>query len=73
MVSYLRIFLYVLRAAAAIGLLISSIITLVVLLDLSFKLGFGYPWWTVFIVIPIVMFFIFVMRGANTALKSVRP
>jgi hypothetical protein len=70
MVTYYRVFLHVLRIAAVIGLLVSSIITLIVLLDLVIRLGFGYPWWTVFIVTPTAAFFFLVARVASKALKA---
>jgi hypothetical protein len=72
MVTYLRAFFYVLRTAAIIGFIKSSIITMVVVLDLSLKLGFGYPWWTVFITVPGVIFSVLVMHGANKALKMAK-
>ena len=73
MTSYLLVFCHVLRAAAIIGLVISLIISLCVFLDLSLKLGFGYPWWATLIVIPTVVFFAVVASAANKSLKMTRP
>jgi hypothetical protein len=56
MVGYLRVFLYILRAAAVLGLLVSSIINLIVVLDLL-GMHFGYPWWTILITAPTALFF----------------
>lgn len=69
MIGYLRVFLYVLRVAALMGAVVSTIVTLIVLLDL-FGLNFGYPWWTLLVTIPTVLFFWLVARGAKKALNA---
>ena len=69
---YLKDFLKLARFVVFSALCVTIIITLLILGDLLFSLKFGYPWWSLLLILPLLLSLIVVIRSLSKSLSSHR-